>query len=388
MAAVWIMLGKGRFPTAELIQSSWQKGVERVDMPFNITAEFIPDMKKGSDQRLVAMAYALPETTEFDSIVHRCAAMKKVIAQAHLVSSRNVPVIIEGETGTGKELIARAIHKESDRKQEPFVAVNCGAIPKELFEAEFFGYKKGAFTGAETEHAGYFEQADGGTLFLDELGELPLDAQVKILRILNDGVVRRLAETKDRKVDIRILAATNRNLLQEVSEGNFRADLFYRLAVAMLKLPPLREREGDLGLLIDSMLGQVNKELADSPGYKNKKFSINAKNLMVRHTWPGNAREMLNTIMRICVWCQGGTIQVEDVQQSLLPSTSHAKDDILQKPLGGDFQLQEIIGVISSEYIQKALSEAGGNMSKAAKLLGLNSYQTLKNWMEKYNIEG
>lgn len=387
MAAVWIMLGKGRFPSAELIQSSREKGVERVNMPFNISAEFIPDIKRGTDERLIALAYALPNTTEFDSIVHRCNAMKKVVAQAHLVSSRNVPVLIEGETGTGKELFARAIHKQSDRRKGPFVAVNCGAIPRELFEAEFFGYKRGAFTGAETEHSGYFEQADGGTLFLDELGELPLDAQVKVLRVLNDGVVRRLAETRDRKVDIRIIAATNRNLLQEVTDGNFRADLFYRLAVAMLKLPPLREREGDLGLMMDSMLGQVNKELADSPGYKCKKFSVNAKNLMMRHPWPGNAREMFNTIMRICVWCQGATIQVEDAQQSLLPGTSCAKDDILQKPLGGDFQLQEIIGVISSDYIRKALSETGGNKSKAAKLLGFKNYQTLNNWMGKYDVE-
>lgn len=387
MAAVWIMLGKGRFPSAELIQSSREKGVEHVDMPFNITAEFIPDMKKGTDQRLAALAYALPEKNEFTSIIHRCNAMKKVVAQAHLVSSRNVPVLIEGETGTGKELFARAIHRESERSKGPFVAVNCGAIPKELFEAEFFGYKQGAFTGAETEHAGYFEQADRGTLFLDELGELPLDAQVKVLRILNDGVVRRLAETKDRKVDVRIIAATNRNLLEEVAEGNFRADLFYRLAVAMLKLPPLREREGDLSLLIDSMLDQVNREMADSPDYKGKKFSSNAKNLMVRHSWPGNAREMLNTITRICVWCQGTSIQVEDVQQALLPSASYAKDDVLQKPLGGDFQLQEIIGVLSSEYIRKALSETGGNKSKAAKLLGFKNYQTLNNWMSKYGVE-
>jgi transcriptional regulator with PAS, ATPase and Fis domain len=387
MAAVWIMLGKGRFPSAELLQSSREKGVERVDMPFNITAEFIPDMKKGTDQRLVSLAYAVPEKSEFSSIVHRCNAMKKVVAQAHLISSRNVPVLIEGETGTGKELFARAIHRESERIQGPFVAVNCGAIPRELFEAEFFGYKKGAFTGAESDHPGYFEQADGGTLFLDELGELPIDAQVKVLRILNDGVVRRLAETKDRNVDVRIIAATNRNLLQEVADGNFRADLFYRLAVAMLKLPPLREREGDLSLLIDSMLDQVNGEMADSPGYKSKKFSANAKNLMVQHPWPGNAREMFNTIMRICVWCQGGTIQSEDVQQALLPSATQEKNDILQKPLGGGFKLQEIIGVISSDYIRKALSETGGNKSKAAKLLGFKNYQTLNNWMSKYGVE-
>lgn len=388
MAAVWIMLGKGRFSEAELVQSSREKGVERVEMPFNISAEFIPDAVRGADERLLSLASMAPsEETEFSGIVHRCSAMKKIVTQARLVAGRNVPVLLEGETGTGKELFARAIHKESARAGKPFIAVNCGAIPRELFEGEFFGYKKGAFTGADNEHAGYFEQADGGTLFLDELGELPLEAQVKILRVLNDKKVRRLGEPKERPVDVRIIAATNRTLLQEVAEGRFRSDLFYRLAVAMLKLPPLREREGDLGLLADSMLGQVNRELASGPGYKEKKLSINAKNLMIRHAWPGNAREMFNTIMRICVWCQGTTIQAEDVQQALLPNASQKNDDILQRPLGEGFKLQEIQDVVSVSYIRRALAEARGNKSKAAKLLGLSNYQTLSNWMDKLGIE-
>lgn len=387
MQAVWIMLAKGRFPDAQLIRSSQEQGVEFVNMPFNISAEFIPDMKKGVDQRLVAMASALPGESEFDNIIHQCAAMKRVVAQARLVASHDVPVLIEGETGTGKELFANAIRRGSERKDKPFKAVNCGAIPRELFEGEFFGYKKGAFTGADKEHAGYFEQADEGTLFLDELGELPLDAQVKLLRVLNDGTVRRIGESKDRHVDVRIIAATNRNLLQGVADGNFRADLFYRLAVATLKLPPLREREGDLSVLIDYMLGQVNRKMEGSPGYKNKKFSIKAKNLMNRQPWPGNAREMENTIMRICVWCQGATIQAEDVEQALLPRLKITNNDILQKPLGGNFKLQEIIGVISSEYIRKALSETGGNKSKAASLLGFKNYQTLDNWAKKYGVE-
>lgn len=388
MAAVWIMLGKGRFPEAELIQSSRERGVERVEMPFNISAEFIPDVAKAADQRLAMMCEGFhSESTEFGSIVHRCAAMKTIVAQANMVAARNVPVLIEGETGTGKELLARAIHKESERKSGPFVAVNCGAIPRDLFEAEFFGYKKGAFTGAESEHAGYFEQADGGTLFLDELGELPPDAQVKVLRVLNDGRVRRLSESKERPVDVRIIAATNRDLLQEVADGRFRSDLFYRLAVAMLKLPPLREREGDLALLIESMLKKVNEELAAGPNYKNKKFSANAKNLMLGHRWPGNAREMFNTIMRICVWCPGATIQEEDVRQALLPRSSGGEDDILSKSLGDGFKLPEIQDFLTSHYIRRALKEAGGNKTKAASLLGLANYQTLSNWMSKYGIE-
>lgn len=388
MAAVWIMLAKGPFAEAELIQSSRERGVEAVNMPFNIFTEFIPDVSKGTDRRLLQISERrFPAETEFGNIVHRCPAMQTLVAQARLVARRNVPVLLEGETGTGKELFARAIHKESSRASGAFVAVNCGAIPQELFEAEFFGYQKGAFTGAVKDHTGYFEQANGGTLFLDELGELPLNDQVKILRVLNDGMVRRLNDQTERKVDVRVIGATNRDLIKEVATGHFRADLFYRLAVAVLKLPPLREREGDLNLLLEKMLEQVNEMLAKEPGYEHKKFSINAKNLMIRHDWPGNVRELHNTIMRICVWCQGEVIQEEDVYRALLPTASQDRDDILRKPLGDGFKLQEIQDFITSTYIHRALREAGGNKSKAAKLLGLANYQTLTNWMTKLGIE-
>jgi DNA-binding NtrC family response regulator len=389
MAAVWIMLAKGPIAEAELIQSSRERGVEVVDMPFNIFTEFIPDVSRGADRRLLLCSESrYPAITEFGNIIHRCPAMQMLVAQARLVARRNVPVLLEGETGTGKELFARAIHKESSRASGAFVAVNCGAVPQELFEAEFFGYKKGAFTGAVKDHPGYFEQADGGTLFLDELGELPPAGQVKILRVLNDGMVRRLNDNAERKADVRVIGATNRNLIKEVSAGHFRADLFYRLAVAVLKLPPLREREGDLHLLLESLLEQVNEVLAKEPDYVHKKFSINAKNLMVRHDWPGNVRELHNTILRICVWCQGAIIQEEDVCQALLPTMSQDDGDILNRPLGDAFKLQEIIGYIASVYIRKALSETSGNKSKAAKLLGFKNYQTLNNWMEKYGVEG
>lgn len=388
MAAVWIMLAKGPFAEAELIQSSREHGVEVVNMPFNIFTEYIPDISKGADRRLLQISESrFSAETEFGNIVHRCPAMQTLVARARLVARRNVPVLLEGETGTGKELFARAIHKESSRASGAFVSVNCGAIPQELFEAEFFGYQKGAFTGAVKDHLGYFEQANGGTLFLDELGELPLNAQVKILRVLNDGMVRRLNDQSERKVDVRVIGATNRDLIKEVAAGHFRADLFYRLAVAVLKLPPLKEREGDLHLLLERLLDQVNEMLAKEPGYENKKFSITAKNLMIRHDWPGNVRELHNTILRICVWCQGAVIQEEDVFQALLPAVSRDKEGVLDRSLGDGFKLQEIIGEISCKYIQKALSETGGNKSKAAKLLGFKNYQTLNNWMGKYGVE-
>ncbi|MEA3544175.1 MAG: sigma-54 dependent transcriptional regulator [Thermodesulfobacteriota bacterium] len=387
MASVWVLLGKARFQNAELVRSSVEVGVETVHIPFEISAEFSPAIAKAADEHLAKLTKGLPpEAPEFEHIVHKCAEMKKLVAQARIVALRDVPVLIEGETGTGKELFARAIHEASPRKENKFISVNCGAIPKELFEAEFFGHKKGAFTGADKDRSGYFESADGGTLFLDELSELPLDAQVKILRVLNDGKVVRVGGSEERSADVRIIAATNRNLLSEVSAGRFRSDLFYRLAVAMLKLPPLHERTGDLGIMIESILKQVNAELSTGTSYKNKNFSTKAKNLMLQHPWPGNARELFNTIMRICVWCPEKTIQEDDVRQALLPSPHKQNDDILRKPLGNGFQLQEILDVISTQYISKALKESAGNKSKAANLLGMKNYQTLSNWMEKLDI--
>lgn len=214
------------------------------------------------------------------------------------------------------------------------------------------------------DHAGYFEQAQGGTLFLDELGELPPEAQVKVLRVLNDGKVRRLGEPKERPVDLRIIAATNRNLIEEVAGGRFRSDLFYRLAVAMLKLPPLREREGDLGLLLDGLLEQVNEELAGGLNYKKKKFSVNAKNLMLHHPWPGNAREMKNTLLRICVWCQGATIQAEDVERALLPGTSKDKDDILSRQLGGPSSCRKSLTLSLPSTFAKPLNKLAATRAK------------------------
>jgi len=383
MAAVWVLLGKAVFSNAELVRSSREQGVETVHIPFEISAEFSPRIAKAADDHLAKLIEGLPpEAPEFNHIIHRCPEMKKLIAQARIVALRDVPVLIEGETGTGKELFARAIHASSRRSRGAFISVNCGVIPKDLLETEFFGHKKGAFTGADRDRQGYFELASGGTLFLDELGELPLDAQVKILRVLNDRHVRRVGDDKEITVDIRVIAATNRDLLTEISEGRFRSDLFYRMAVAMLKLPPLRERSGDICLMIDAILKQVNSELSSGSGHEDKIFSIKAKNLMLQHSWPGNARELFNTIMRICVWCPEKIIQEEDVRQALLPSHVQGKDNILNRSMGNGFNLQEVLDFVTLHYIDRALGETGGIKKKAAELLGINNYQTLSNWIK------
>lgn len=388
MAAVWILLAKGRFSKAKLIQTSQQEGLLDVEMPFDISADFVPSLIRGADERLENLAAHLPnDAPEFAQIIHRSPVMHEVVARARLVACRDVPVLIEGETGTGKELFARAIHESSKRKQGPFIAVNCGAIAKDLIEAELFGHRKGAFTGADRERVGYFEAANCGTIFLDELGELPLDAQVKILRVINDREIIRVGETKPKQIDTRVIAATNRNLIEEVAEGTFRSDLFYRLAVAVIKLPPLRDRQGDVSLLIDSMLGHVNDELSGELGYESKIISAKARNLMLEHPWPGNARELFNTIMRICVWTPGKIIDVEDARQALLPNLQNEKAYDLERPIAKGFNLQELLGEIAISYIEKALLESGSKKSKAAELLGFSNYQTLSNWMKRYGIE-
>jgi DNA-binding NtrC family response regulator len=386
MAAVWIILAKTRFP-AELIQSSAKYGVQTASVPFDIAADFIPDLLRNSDAKLKQLSAAEPpETPEFADIIHRSQAMRRIIARARYVASRSVPVLLEGASGTGKELFARAIHKASVRREKAFVPVNCGAIPPDLVESELFGHEKGAFTGATDARPGYFENADNGTLFLDEIGELPLAAQVKLLRALQEGEVRRLGGKHAKKVDVRIIAATNRDLLEEISSGRFRADLFYRLAVAVIKLPPLKEREGDISLLVDKLLGQINEESSTEPGYRDKTLSVAARKLMLRHSWPGNVRELLNTLRRAAIWSEGKEITADDVREALLPETTEAGAEILDKPLGDDLDLPNLLETVAQHYLRRAMDESRGNKTVAAKLVGLPSYQTLSNWLVRYGL--
>jgi transcriptional regulator with PAS, ATPase and Fis domain len=387
MAAVWIILAKTRFP-AELIESSYRHGVQTVSIPFDLSAEFIPEFLKASDKKLEEQTASLPpKAPEFDAIIHRSRVMQRVIHKAKKVAARSVPVLIEGESGTGKELLARAIHKASLRKEKPFVAVNCGAIPSELVESELFGHAKGAFTGADRAKVGYFEAAEGGTLFLDEVGELPMPAQVKLLRTLQEGEITKLGTTTPKIIDVRIIAATNRNLIDETVSGAFRSDLFYRLAVAVLRLPALKERPGDLSLLIEKLLEQVNDESKNEPGFRHKKITVSAKNLLLQHTWPGNVRELLNTLRRAAIWADEDTIRSEDVREALIPAVSTKAPDILNRPMEVDFDLQELMGIVARHYLNRALDDAHGNKTQAAKILGISNYQTLTNWLKKYGVE-
>jgi DNA-binding NtrC family response regulator len=390
MSAVWIILAKTRFP-AELLESSREHGVRTASVPFEMSADFIPDLLRVPDERLEALSGgAPPAAPEFADIVHRSPAMARVVQRARLVAPRRVPVLIEGESGTGKELLARAIHRSSPRREREFVAVNCGAIPAELVESQLFGHEKGAFTGAVQAREGYFEAANGGTLFLDEVGELPLSAQVKMLRAVQEGEVVRVGATYPRKVDVRIVAATNRTLATEVRAGRFREDLFYRLAVAVLRLPPLHQRTGDVGLLVDHFLAAINEESRTEPGYVPKKLAPGARNALLGHAWPGNVRELASTLRRAAIWTPGDTIKAEDVREALLESTRGAGGagrDVLGRALGEGFSLSELLNEVARHYLERALAESNGNKSEAARLVGLPSYQTLSNWMARHGVE-
>lgn len=382
MATVWILLAP-RYD-AELIQSSREAGVETATLPFEIAAEFVPALVRQGDAELERLGEgARPEDPSFDDILHRSAAMKRLLERARQAAPYNAPILIEGESGTGKELLAAALHEASGRKGR-FVAVNCGAIPKDLFESVFFGHTRGSFTGATADKEGAFESAGGGTLFLDEVGELPLDAQVKLLRALQEKKVQRLGAKAETPVDVRVVAATNRDLLVEVAAGRFREDLYFRLAVLLLRSPPLREREGDLLLLVDRQLEKLN---AERPSGNQKKLSASAKKVLLRHHWPGNVRELQHTLLRAFVWSKGPTIDEASMTEALLVRPPAKDGDVLHRPLGNGFQLKDALTEVVRHYLPRALDEAHGNKTKAASLVGFANYQTLTNWAKKYGVD-
>jgi transcriptional regulator with PAS, ATPase and Fis domain len=387
MSAIWIILGRTKYP-ARLIQSSRERGVEEADVPFDIAAEFIPELVRAADQkRRDASLERVPENASFGDILYRSTEMDRVITDATKFALRNLPILIEGETGTGKELLARAIHNNSPRAEKPFIVVNCGAIPAELVESTFFGHKKGSFTGAFSDQFGAFDDADEGTLFLDEVGELPLPAQVTLLRALQEGEVKPIGG-KAHNVDVRIIAATNRGLISEVASGKFREDLYYRLAVATLDLPALKDREGDLGYLADQLLNQVNADAADELGYTSKEFSPNAKNIVLSHSWPGNIRELLNTIRRVTLFADAEMISAADMARAIRPMAAlqNNADQILNVEIEQGIDLQGKMETVAQHYLSRAMEKTGGNKRKAARLLGLASPQTLSNWLKKYGM--
>jgi len=311
----------------------------------------------------------LQREKQFEDIIGDSPKMAEVFDIMKKVLSTDVPVLIYGESGTGKELVARAIHYQSPRKDKPFIPINCGAIPENLLESELFGHEKGAFTGAYYQKKGKFELANEGTAFLDEIGELSLALQVKLLRFLQEKEIERVGGKEPISVDVRILAATNKDLKKEIENQNFRSDLYYRLSVILINMPPLRERGDDILLLANCFLNKYSKEYDK----KVANFDALAIRKMQQCRWPGNVRELENRIKRAVIMCQKSLITVGDMG---LTEEIPAKEE----------SLIEVVDNIQKKYINMALNRTKGNVSKAARELGINRV-TLYDLISRFNIE-
>jgi len=336
-------------------------------------------------------------------LIGESSAIKQIYGVVEKVANTPSTVLITGESGTGKELIARALHENSSRHGAPFIKINCAAIPKTLMESELFGYDKGAFTGAVGAKPGRFELAHGGTLFLDEIGEIPIEMQVKLLRVLQESEFERVGGIKTIKVDVRLVTATNRDLLQEIGAGSFREDLFYRLNVVPIHIPPLRERREDIPLLADHFIAKFNERLRK----QIEGISPEAIERLVAHPWPGNIRELENLMERTVLFCEGPQIGVADLPPEishlaplaashLQPAApaAHADEAARVVPLGAGLaasSLKEAVRAqterVERELIQRALDETGGNVTQAARKLKI-SRKSLQTKMKDFGLRG
>jgi DNA-binding NtrC family response regulator len=320
-----------------------------------------------------ALARQLAELTRYEELLGQSEAMREVYRLIEAVAKSDATVLITGESGAGKELVARAIHRRSARSQEAFVAMNCSALPSDILENELFGHEKGAFTGALAEKPGCFELADRGTLFFDEIGEMPFELQAKLLRALEERKFRRLGGRKEISVDVRIVSATNRDVREAVREKALREDLFYRLAVVEIELPPLRERLSDLPLLASDFI----KRFAEKSGKKILGLGREAFETLLRHSWPGNVRELRNVIERAVILCAGRQITNADLPKYLLKPES---GNVLTLPIGATIDEAERL------LILRTLEAHNHNKTHAAETLGI-SLKTLHNKLERYRQE-
>ena len=393
---VIIMTAFGTTETA--IEATKMGAFDYILKPFDI-----PDMLGNIDQALEAGRFMRspvnmdppPDHVGEEAIIGRSRPMQDVYKSIGRVASTHATVLIRGESGTGKELVARAIYQHSPRANKPFLVINCVAIPENLLESELFGYEKGAFTGASHRRVGKIEQASGGTVFLDEIGDMPSTIQAKILRLLQERSIERLGGRETIPVDVRIIAATNRNLEEALSQGRFREDLYYRLKVVTIWLPALRERLDDIQLLTDYFLSKCSTEVGISnPGITNEGIST-----LKNYSWPGNVREIYNTIQKALIFNRGAPVSAEDIGYAI---SDKGQNSIIEKERGDevirkwardalnakdtDNIFDACMDRFASMLISEALNLTDGNRSRAAKLLGL-SRPTLHSKIEKYRLK-
>lgn len=329
-----------------------------------------------------SMKKELVREYSFQNLIGNSESMHRIFELIKRVSMTPTNVLVTGESGTGKEVIAKAIHYNGPLKDRPFVSVNCGAIPESLMESEMFGHKKGSFTGAVADKAGLFEVADGGSLFLDEVGELPLSIQVKLLRAIQERIIRRVGATDDTKVDVRIIAATNRDLEQMVKEGTFRQDLFYRLNVINIKSPALRERADDIPLLANHFLKKYNDRL----GKNITTISADAIENLKKYDYPGNVRELENIIERTVALEGGNSILPESLPPLVITPSGRKMVSTHEIQVTEEgIELDKVMGQIEKELLVKAIHAAGGVKKRAAKLLNI-TFRSMRYRVEKYNL--
>ena len=373
------------YGTTELAIEAMKKGAyDYISKPFKMD-EVLLTLRKARERerlrrenrRLKEELRALDGESGFSGMVGESPAMREVFRMAARVARFDATVLITGESGTGKELVARGIHRLGKGEDAPFVGVNCAGVPGDLLESEFFGYEKGAFTGAEREKPGLFEAAGGGTLFLDEIGEMPLELQVKLLRVLQEGEVRRVGAVRARRVHVRVLAATNRNLKELAARGRFREDLLYRLNVFSIHIPPLREHPEDILPLSSHFLAR----LAKGSGRGAARLSPEAHARLLAHDWPGNVRELRNVLERALIMADGALILPEHLPSRLGALSQERRADNLL----GAFSLKEGKKIMETTLIRRALSHCEGNKSRAAELLEI-SYPALLGKIKSYGL--
>jgi two-component system response regulator AtoC len=331
------------------------------DLAFTIRKAEEREALKRENKELRAQ---LARDHQFDALVARSDVMKQLFATISRVAAFKTTVLIQGETGVGKELVARAIHNRSPRRNKPFLAVNCGAIPGNLIESELFGHRKGAFTDAHADKRGIFEEADGGTLFLDEITEIPILLQVKLLRVLQESSVRRVGENHDRKVDVRIVAATNKELAKEAKNQRFREDLYFRLNVLSLTIPALRERREDIPLLVEHFIGRFNEKL----GTSITGIDPRAMQILTEFSWDGNVRQLEHAMERAMVLCESTVIQLQDLE----PRIREPADPIAAELDKGNYSIKKTVRIVEEILIRRALEKTKGNRTRAAELLEIS----------------
>ena len=376
---VLVITAHGSIETA--VEAMKLGAYDYITKPFN-REELLLTVSKGLEHTaLVRENRSLKQFIEsrftLDNIIGNSQAMQRVFNLVEKVARTDLAILITGESGTGKELIAKAIHQHSARRDGPFAVINCGAIPEGLLESEFFGHRKGAFTGAHANARGKLEAADKGTVFLDEIGELPLALQVKILRAIEGGEFTRVGETETRHADIRFLAATNRDLAKMVEDGRFREDLYFRLKVVPVHLPPLRERREDIPLLADYFL----KEVAQRYELTGLHFEKDVFRYFQAYAWPGNIRELKHTVERLGVIAENNAISITDLPENMTGATGNASNVLIQLPDDG-IDLEEV----EREILRQALEKRDGNQTRAAQYLNITRSALIYR-MQKYGLQ-